>query len=285
LEQEICVRLVRRLLLSVCVSILVACGQETHQEAANGSASPTGDSPEAEEHEVHWGYEGEIGPEYWAELSPEFALCAKGVEQSPIDLTEATVVEGEAPARRYGEPVISVEQRASVMNLINNGHTIQVSSDAPVSLNLDGELYQLVQYHLHAPSEHTIDGSHSPLELHAVHKSAEGDLAVAAVLMGEGEHNPLVDPIIALLPSGPGDERQIEDLELNPDDIQPVPGHYFRYRGSLTTPPCSEAVEWIVSADERHISPEQMAAITSQLHDNNRPVQALGRRELLEVVR
>ena len=233
--------------------------------------------------EVHWGYEGDIGPEHWADLSPDFAMCRDGAEQSPIDLAGATEVEGAALERRLGETVLNLEQRARVMDIVDNGHTIQVTNDVPMALDMDGVHYELVQFHFHAPSEHTIDGEHAPLEVHFVHKSAAGELAVIGILVEEGEHDVLWDPIIGSLPEGPGDARHLEGLELDMRELRPLPKRYYRYRGSLTTPPCSEGVEWIVMAEKRQISPEQMGAMVAHLHDNNRPVQPLGDRELLLV--
>jgi carbonic anhydrase len=232
---------------------------------------------------VHWGYEGEIGPDNWADLSSDFAPCRDGVEQSPIDLTGAVAAEGGAIERRVGDALLTLEQRARVMDLVDNGHTIQVTSDVPMALELDGVHYELAQFHFHAPSEHTIDGEHAPLEVHFVHKSAAGELAVIGILVEEGEHDVLWDPVIGSLPDGPGDDRHLEGLDLDMGELRPLPRRYFRYRGSLTTPPCSEGVEWIVMAEKRRISPEQMEAMVSHLHDNNRPVQPLGDRELVLV--
>ncbi len=263
--------------LFVCFAVLSACGQ--HEEV-----EPEADASDGEAlHEVHWGYGGEIGPEQWADLRPEFTLCGEGTEQSPIDLVGARAVEGTALVRKIGEEVLTLEQRAQVLDLMDNGHTIQVTSDAAVAIDLDDEHYDLVQYHFHAPSEHTIGGVHAPLEVHSVHKSAAGKLAVLGVLVEEGERNPGWDPLLVALPSGPGDARHLEVPDIAIDKIQLEPESYYRYRGSLTTPPCSESVEWIVAAEKHQISPEQMAALTSHLRDNNRPVQALGNREILLV--
>jgi carbonic anhydrase len=269
-------------LFTILFSLLVlvaGCGpSELHDEGGHMKDQKT------EGHgEVHWGYEGEIGPEHWADLSPNFATCRDGVEQSPIDLTGATEVRGATLGRRLGETFLTFEQRARVMDIVDNGHTIQVTTDAPVSLELDGVHYELVQFHFHAPSEHTIDGEYSPLEVHLVHESAAGGLAVIGVLVEDGEYDPIWEPIIGALPDGPDDPRHLEGLDLDMRELRPLPKRYYRYRGSLTTPPCSEGVEWIVMAEPRQISPEQMAEITSHLHDNNRPVQPLGDRELLLV--
>jgi len=259
---------------------LMACGQAQHEATSVGEAAHP-----AAEHEVHWGYTGDGAPEFWASLSPEFALCGSGAEQSPIDLTGAVPIEDAGLERRIGTEVLTVEQRARVMDLVDNGHTIQVSNDAPVTLDLGDVHYELVQFHFHAPSEHTIDGRSAALEVHMVHKSAAGELAVVGVLVEEGEHDPLWDPVIGGLPDGPGDERHLEDLDLDMIQLHPLPRRYYRYQGSLTTPPCSEGVQWIVMAETWQISPEQMAAVVSHLHDNNRPVQALGDRQISLVSR
>ena len=234
----------------------------------------------AEPQEVHWGYEGAEGPAHWADLSDEFALCRQGSEQSPIDLTDPVISDELTWTERIGENVLTDGQRATVMDLIDNGHTIQITNDVPLVANVDGTEYELVQYHFHAPSEHTIDGRHSPLEVHLVHKSSNGDLAVVGALFEEGEHDPLWDAILSALPEGPGDDRHLENLNLDSTDLRPPPTTYYRYMGSLTTPPCSENVRWIVSAEIREISPEQMATIVSHLHENNRPVQPLNDRKL-----
>jgi carbonic anhydrase len=242
-----------------------------------------GASEEGGEHEPHWGYAGEAGPEHWAALSPEFALCTEGREQSPIDLSGAEPVAGRMLARRISEELLSFEQRTRVLDLVDNGHTIQITTESGMALDLEGEHYELVQYHLHAPSEHTVDGKHAPLEVHFVHKSAGGRLAVLGLLVEEGAHDPNWAPVIDALPSGPGDDRHLENLPRVEGQLHPLSERYYRYRGSLTTPPCSEGVEWIVMAEPHRVSADQLEAIASHLHDNYRPVQPLGQRRLLLV--
>jgi carbonic anhydrase len=263
------------LVAAAIVASIVACQPVVEEEP----------DPVAEEAEVHWRYEGEEGPEYWADLSPEFAACGQGVEQSPIDLSRS-IPAGTVPLeRRLATPALTVEQRARVMDLIDNGHTIQVTNDVPMALDLGDEHFELLQFHFHAPSEHTFEGRHAPLEVHFVHKSAAGQLAVLGVMIEEGEHMPLLDVVLDALPEHPGDSRHLEDLDLDMTQLRPLPDEYFVYEGSLTTPPCSEDVLWIVMGEMREISPEQMAELTSHLHDNYRPVQPLGDRQLSLVSR
>jgi carbonic anhydrase len=260
------------------ISIALAACSESGRDADRGAAPPHEQGSEA--HEVHWGYEGEEGPEHWADLSEDFSLCRDGTEQSPIDLTGATPVDGVSLERRLGESVLTVNQRATVMDIVDNGHTVQVTNDVPMSLALDGKLFELVQYHFHAPSEHTMDGEHAPLEAHFVHKSAAGELAVVGILVEQGEYDVLWEPVLSALPDGPGDDRHLEGLDLDMSEFRRLPKHFYRYQGSLTTPPCSEGVSWVVMAGKRQISQEQMTEIRSHLHDNNRPVQPLNERTL-----
>ena len=264
----------RSAVVFVLVIVTLSCGR------AHRAAEHVGEGAHAVQEEAHWGYAGEEGPEHWANLSPDFAPCREGVEQSPIDLTDTVPIEDAGIERRFGSEVLTVEQRARVMDLVDNGHTIQITNDVPMALDMDGVHYELVQFHFHAPSEHTIDGEHAPLEVHMVHKSAAGELAVIGILVEEGEHDSIWDPIVAALPDGPGDARHLEDLDLDTSELRPLPTRYYRYEGSLTTPPCSEGVQWIVMAGKRQISPEQMAAMVSHLHQNNRPVQPLGNRRI-----
>jgi len=253
-----------KLLIGTSMAILLAaCGSETH-----------------ETHEADWGYEGEGAPAHWGSLSPDFATCDSGVEQSPIDLVNAVPIENAGIERRLGESVLTIEQRARVMDIFDNGHTVQISNDAPVSIELGETLYELAQFHFHAPSEHTIDGQHSPLEVHYVHKSAAGELAVVGMLVEEGAHNTMLDAVLAAFPDEPGGRRHVENLDLDMNELRPIPQNFYRYKGSLTTPPCSEGVHWIVMADIWQISPEQMSKVVSYLHNNNRPVQPLGERQI-----
>jgi carbonic anhydrase len=246
----------------------------------SGCAPDAPTTAATESQSVHWGYEGDEGPEQWADLSPEFAICRDGTEQSPINISETVAIDGARLERRLGETVLLAEQRATVMDIVDNGHTIQVTNDIPMSIQVEETLYELVQYHFHSPSEHTIDGKHAPLEAHFVHKSAAGKLAVLGILVEEGAHDVLWEPLMSQLPDSPGDDRHIEGLDLDMDEFRPLPRRYYRYEGSLTTPPCSEGVRWVVMAEKRQISAEQMSAIISRLHNNNRPVQALGKRTI-----
>jgi carbonic anhydrase len=264
--------------IAACAVIAACSGSESPQVAEEPAVHD-----EAKHEAVHWGYEGAAGPGHWAELSAEFAACAGGREQSPIDLTNASEVTGVQFGRVIGELIVNFDRRSEILELIDNGHTIQVTPDAEVGIVIEGVRFGLAQFHFHAPSEHLIEGVRYPLEAHFVMSNAAGELAVLGILYEEGEHDPAFDVIMANLPVDMGDARHIEDLELDIETLKPLPDVFYAYSGSLTTPPCSEGVRWFVIAEPEELSAAQIEAITSHLYDNARPLQPLNERKLLRV--
>jgi len=216
----------------------------------------------------HWSYEGETGPAHWGALDKTFAACASGHAQSPIDI--AGPAAGTLPA-------ITFEYQPSRINVVNNGHTIQVNYDSGSAIVVGGVRYNLVQFHFHVPSEHTIGGKAAAAELHLVHRNAKGQLAVIGVLMEPGAENAALAPLWAHLPSAEGPVQKI-DARINAADLLPASHTTYRYNGSLTTPPCSEGVKWMVMTTPVTVSDQQLASLKAILHGNNRPVQAIDRR-------
>ena len=226
---------------------------------------------------VHWSYEGESGPEHWGDLSPEFAACSKGVEQSPIDI----------PA---GAPVnvadIAFSYQPNELKIFNNGHTVQVAYDPGSSITLDGTTYNLAQFHFHAASEHAIGGAHTPLEIHLVHRNAQGGLAVVGVLLKAGAENAAYAPVMQNLPTQVTKEAApVAGVTVDANQLLPAQRSYWRYNGSLTTPPCSEGVKWLVMHDPVELSEAQIAAFTSIHQNDARPVQQFNARTFLVPVR
>ncbi|RMF38358.1 MAG: hypothetical protein D6754_07685 [Alphaproteobacteria bacterium] len=221
------------------------------------------------ESEVHWSYEGESGPEHWGELAPEFASCARGEEQSPIDLSGATKAELSD---------IEIHWKPVTWDLVNNGHTIRLGGDDGGYAMIDGRRYDLIQFHFHAPSEHTVDGNHLAMEAHFVHRAEDGGLAVIAVMMVPGDLNLLFRNIMALAPAKPATTPFIE---FDPRELLPAFSRVWRYRGSLTTPPCSEIVLWTVLRTPIEVSEADIEAFRKIMPENARPVQELNRRYLL----
>lgn len=222
--------------------------------------------------DIHWTYEGEEGPAFWGELMPEYALCGEGRAQSPIDITGEQTVNLADLALNYSP---------SALNIFNNGHTIQVNYDAGSSLVYNENEYALVQFHFHHPSEHTLDGESFGMELHFVHRDANGALAVVGVMLGEGmDDNAAYAPIFDNLPPEEG-EPEASDLTVSAADLLPEGYHYYTYTGSLTTPPCTQGVRWLVLDTPVVLSAVQLAAFGEIFEMNARPVQPLNVRDLL----
>ncbi|MBI2236608.1 MAG: carbonic anhydrase family protein [Magnetospirillum sp.] len=219
----------------------------------------------------HWTYEGHGGPEEWGKLAPEYAACGMGREQSPIDLARGT------PAM-MGDPAVSWQPGA--LEVVNNGHTIQVNCPKGSTLALDGNTYELLQYHFHHPSEHTIAGVTFDMEVHFVHRNAENGLAVLGVMIKAGEANPAIETIWRMMPAL-GGETARSDAALHPGTMLPTDSTTYRYAGSLTTPPCSEVVSWVVYRHPITASADQIARFAKLFPNNARPVQQLHRRKLL----
>jgi carbonic anhydrase len=251
----------------------LACAQAEHEGASEHAGV------------VHWGYEGQEGPSHWAELNPAWAVCGDGTHQSPVDLGEAVEGGGATLRTDYGRGTLSIARNAHVVDFLDNGHTIQVKYDRGSTVAVGDLEFELVQFHFHAPSEHTVDGRHYPIEMHLVHRSEDGELAVIGVFIEEGEHHPAFEALIEGLPSEVGEERHFEEVEIDVDTFMPPQDRFYRYEGSLTTPPCTEGVRWAVMAKPVRASAEQIAALDAAMPENNRPVQRLGEREVVLIFR
>lgn len=217
-------------------------------------------------HAPHWEYIGKEGPEHWGEIAPEFEKCKTGKNQSPIDITSGKP-EKLAP--------IQFDYKAAPIAIINNGHTIQVNVPKGSSITVGDKKYDLLQFHFHSPSEHKLSGKSGDMEVHLVHKSAEGELAVVGVFMNTGKENGLVKAVWDNLPTEVGKEKPVDKVTLNPADFLPAKKTYSNYPGSLTTPPCSEGVNWMVMKNSIEVSKAQVEKFTAIFPMTARPVQPL----------
>ena len=220
---------------------------------------------------VEWEYSGEGGPANWGSLSEEYSSCSEGERQSPIDITAP--LSGDAP-------VVSFGYSRDGKVLTNTGKFVKVKHDGSSRMLLGEREYTLVEAHLHNPSEHTIDGASFALEMHLVHERESGEIAVVGVLYRLGEADPIIQAIIDAAPQ-PGETAE-PALPLEPNDYLPAKRGHYSYTGSLTTPPCTEGVEWLVMSQIREASQEQVRQIASLTGGgtNNRPVQPLGSRRI-----
>lgn len=232
---------------------------------ALGASLVAGATLAAATESAHWGYGFENGPATWAKLSDEFKTCGTGKNQSPIN------IEGKTGA---GSIEVSFSYGAGPASVVNNGHTIQVNVAQGNSVTIDGNAYDLVQFHFHTPSENTFGGLYFPMETHLVHKDEAGNLAVVAVMIKFGASS-----IIDELPT-PAEAGQTVKAEsdVNPAALLPKNREHYAFTGSLTTPPCSEGVKWIVMRDNIFASNKTIARMHAILGGNNRPVNPLNGR-------
>ena len=222
-------------------------------------------------HGEHWSYEGETGPANWGR-NPKWSQCATGTRQSPIDLRDGMKVDL--------EPIV-FDYRPSAFNVIDNGHTIQVNVGAGNTISLQGRSYELLQLHFHRPSEERINGKGFEMVVHLEHKDSEGKLAVVAVLLERGKAQEMIQTVWNNLPLEKND-TVTPSIVLNVADVLPARREYFTYMGSMTTPPCSEGVLWMVMKQPVQASPAQMALFSRLYPLNARPIQASSGRVVKE---
>lgn len=214
-----------------------------------------------------WGYEDHNGPEHWGKVAKE---CAMGKNQSPIDIAQPVEAEMKALELNYAGQAVSV---------INNGYTLQAGVSGNNFLNVDGKSFELKQFHFHTPSENVIRGKQYPLEAHFVHADSEGNLAVVAVMYDTGKQNPLLSELTAKMPTV-GEQVTLSHA-FDVAALLPKQQDYYRFNGSLTTPPCSEGVRWFVLKQASELSSSQTEQLMSVMGHNNRPLQPLNARTVL----
>ncbi|MFG1479454.1 carbonic anhydrase family protein [Xanthobacter sp. V4C-4] len=222
---------------------------------------------------AHWSYEGHGGPEEWGALEKDFQACSIGTQQSPINLTGAVRAEASGPALSW---------KNAPFKVVNNGHTIQldVAGDAG-GAELNGKRYTLRQFHFHAPSEHALNGKRTAMEVHFVHAAEDGGLLVVGVFLVPGEKNEAFATVTAAAPKSEGSAPLPGPFD--PSALLPQARGLYRYEGSLTTPPCSEVVDWNVFATPITVAQADIDAFRAIFPMNARPLQAVNRRFLLQL--
>ena len=219
-----------------------------------------------------WSYEGELGPANWSKINDGWAKCGTGNRQSPIDLRDGIKVNLEQ---------IGFDYHPSSFNEVNNGHTIQVEVGSGNFITVGNQTYELQQFHFHRPSEEKINGKGTEMVMHLVHKSAEGKIAIVAVLLERGQPHSLMQTIWDNLPLEKN-EVVAPAIVIDPSDALPEKREYFTYMGSLSEPPCTEGVLWMVFKQPRQASPAQMALFSRLYPLNARPVQSTAGRMIKE---
>lgn len=219
----------------------------------------------------HWTYECHGGAEDWGKLDKKFEACLGGAEQSPIDLKNPVAANPGA---------LQIDWKPEAFTVVNNGHTLQANAAEKSGLALAGENYALKQFHFHTPSEHALDGKQAAMEAHFVHAHASGRLLVVGVFMVEGAKHEGFANLMAIAPKGEGEQKLAKPIE--PESFLPKSRTRFRYQGSLTTPPCSEVVDWNVLIEPIPVAATDIAAFRMMFPMNARPLQAANRRFLLK---
>jgi carbonic anhydrase len=223
--------------------------------------------------EHSWGYDNLHGPAHWAELEPEFADCSKGHHQSPIDIRSA---------KKVALPPIEFHYNPSPLDIIDNGHTIEINYAPGNFISVGGKKYELKQFHFHRPSEERIHGKQYQMTVHLVHADEQGRLAVVAVLLQEGEDNRLVHVLWDDMPKEKDKEEHFDNVQINADGLLPADRGYYTFTGSLTTPPCSENVTWFVLKHPVTVSAAEIDQFSKLYRHNARPTQPLYDRSVLE---
>ena len=240
----------------------IAHGDNGHAATSDPRRAPVKAGDKA--HALHWSYDGEASPDQWARLSPEWASCANGKRQSPIDIHDGIKVDLES---------VRFEYRPSAFTVVDNGHTIQVNLPPGNAITVAGKRYELLQFHFHKPAEERVDGKPFDMVVHLVHKDANGKLAVVAVLLEKGSAQDVVQNVWNHLPLEKGEEVEA-GVPLDPTALLPAERGYYTYMGSLTTPPCSEGVLWMVMKQPVGISADQLAIFARLYPMNARPASS-----------
>jgi carbonic anhydrase len=223
---------------------------------------------------ARWGYTGPNGPAKWGKLDKAFATCASGTTQSPIDIVDAHVRKGDLPPLLFS-------YKPSPLKIIDNGHAIQVNYGPDSWLTVEGKRYELVEIQFHKPSEFKIDGKTQEMDAQLVHRDKDGKLAIVAVLLDQGKENALIKTLWINLPQAKDKENVVPTVQISAVGLLPQNKDYYTFKGSLTTPPCSENVAWYVLKTPTQISAEEVARFAKYYQMNARPVQPLNDRDVL----
>jgi carbonic anhydrase len=219
-----------------------------------------------------WQYDGDQGPSHWGKLSPTTASCDKGIYQSPINI--------QTDPHLHSHDGLLIHYNAAPAHVVTSRHTVEVDFQENGALEILGRSYSLTEFHFHEPSEHQINGLSYPMETHLVHQDATGHLVVLAVLMDLGVESASLAAVWEQIPNDK--QGEVRNLLINPQDLLPNNLHHYSYDGSLTTPPCTEGVHWIVFKTPIAITASHLERFTALVGHNARPVQPLNEREIDE---
>lgn len=232
---------------------------------------------QAEHSAASWSYEGQTGPAHWAELDSRYATCGTGENQTPVNIVDQDAVDADLPPVKLDYEVLVP------VGIKNTGHSIQVDISEGGSMQLDGQVFELKQFHFHSPSENTVDENSFPIEAHFVHQNEAGELAVIGMMFTSGEADKTLAALWENMPTESGQKVALNENALDAIKMQTMLQAYYRFNGSLTTPPCTEGVRWVVLKSPLTASEEQIETLKAALkHPNNRPLQPLNARLIID---
>ncbi len=219
---------------------------------------------------THWGYTGHEGPAHWGGLSSDYHVCRSGREQSPVNINGSSM--GRSRSILFG-------YSSKPSNIVNNGHTIQVNMKEGSRITVNDKTYELLQFHFHSPSEHQVDGQHAAMVIHFVHKADDGQLGVVGLLLDKGKSNKIIEQLWQYMPEDKGGEAPLP-ATVEVKRMLPLNRAFYNYSGSLTTPPCSEGVNWMVLKGRGSVSHKQVKKFTTIFPNSIRPIQPINHRTI-----
>lgn len=258
--------------LAVVLALVVYYTMDTTEQA------PVENEEQLTVKDVYWSYDGESGPNEWVNVDAAYEACGRGELQSPINIEISDVVEekvGEDIQLKYEEELFEIE---------NNGHTIEANSTSTDnSMIINNKEYKLTGIHFHSPSEHQLNGQYFDMEAHLFHESEKGELAVIGLFIESGQENEVLAEIWDKMPVDGKKAVQVLNNPINLQQLLPEDKSVYQYVGSLTTPPCTEGVNWFVLESPITMSNEQINQFSSIFLQNNRPIQNINNRDVFKI--
>lgn len=268
----------RRNYIYAFIAIVIVFGVIGYYTIDTKEQAPVDNEEQLTAKDVYWSYEGANGPSEWMNVDSNYEACGRGELQSPINIEVANT------AKQKLEEEIHLNYEEAIFSVKNNGHTIQANSTSvDNSLMIEDEKYNLKAIHFHSPSEHQLNGQYFDMEAHLFHESEDGDLAVIGLFIKSGEENELLAEMWEEMPADGNEAAKILQNPINLKQLLPEEKSMFQYVGSLTTPPCTEGVNWFILEQPIEMSNEQINQFSSIFLQNNRPIQKLNNRDVYKI--
>jgi len=253
--------------------IAAALGAVLMFSAAAGHGAGKAEKPAAAKAEKKWSYTGATGPAKWSTLNPAFVGCAENQFQSPIDIPDATTRKGDFPSLLFN-------YKPTPLKIVDTGYTIEVDYAPGSFVTIDDKSYELTQFHFHKPSEEKVNGRGHDMDVHLVHRSKDGKIAYIAVQLDRGKENPAIKVVMDNMPKAREDVTTVEGKTISALELLPGDKGYYKFTGTLTTPPCSPDITWVVLKTPVQVSGDTIARFGRAYPMNARPTQPVAGRDI-----